>query len=68
MERVDRWVDDVDAAYQEATANGLVADAPEDRPYGMRDFAFDDPEGNRVTIGTSLADFEKSPGRGYEDT
>ena len=60
-------VDDVDAVYREVAANGLEADAPRDQPYGVRDFAFDDPAGNRITIGTALADFEESPGRSYDE-
>ncbi len=61
-------VDDVDQVYATLTERGLVAHGPPgDRPYGVRDFAFNDPDGNHLTLGTTLADFETAPGRTYDD-
>ena len=39
-------VDDVDAVYAEVTAKGIRPfAAPQDQPYGMRDFGLEDPNG-----------------------
>ena len=41
------WVDDVDAMHRRVTDAGVEADAPEDKPYGVRMLNVTDPEGNR---------------------
>ena len=40
------WVDDVDAMHRRVTDAGVEADAPEDKPYGVRMLNVTDPEGN----------------------
>ena len=60
-------VDDVDQEYKELTERGLVTDGPpENRPYGVRDFGFSDPDGNHLTLGTNLDGFERAQGRTYD--
>lgn len=57
-------VRDVDAAHAELTKRGLKPETPpEDRPYGVRDFAFTDPDGHRYVVATPLPDFDEAPGR-----
>lgn len=57
-------VEDVDAAWSELSARGLESEGPpEDRPYGVRDFALSDPDGHRLVFATALPGFEESPGR-----
>ncbi len=48
-------VDDVDAYHDAAVAAGLKAPAPQDKPWGLREFAVRSPEGHRITIGQSLS-------------
>lgn len=54
-------VEDVDALYAECRAAGLPSSgtprmAPlENRPWGMREFAFSDPNGNLVRVGQPIA-------------
>jgi catechol 2,3-dioxygenase-like lactoylglutathione lyase family enzyme len=43
-------VDDVDAFHAQLTAHGLKAPAPEDRPWGARQFSVQDPDGVTVTL------------------
>lgn len=51
------YVDDADALYAEWTrANvGGRLNAPEDTPYGLRELAHVDPDGNLLRIGSELA-------------
>ncbi len=45
----------VDACYQRAVDAGAKVVAPiADRVYGMRDFAIEDPDGNRVSLGEEI--------------
>jgi len=46
----------VDAYFSELKARSLDLSAPEDRPYGMRDFEVVDPDGNRLAFGEPTAD------------
>lgn len=40
------WVDDVDGYYQQLLKRGVdLAEAPQDRPWGMRTFHIEDPNG-----------------------
>ena len=53
-------VEDVDALYRQAQAAGMPdsgtprLDAVEDKPWGMREFAIIDPNGNLVRVGQAL--------------
>ena len=50
------FVTEVDALYEELASRGAHAlQPPGDRPYGMRDFDVDDPDGNRLTFGMGIA-------------
>lgn len=51
-------VTDADALYHQMTRTGIQLTAPEDKPWGMREFAFGDPNGTLVRIGQPM------PGRG----
>lgn len=45
-------VDDVDQFYQEISAKGaLVASAPSNKPWGLREFVLRTPDGHRITCG-----------------
>jgi uncharacterized glyoxalase superfamily protein PhnB len=49
-------VDDVDAHYKRALANGAKVDGPpEDRPYGQREYGARDLEGHRWWFATPLS-------------
>jgi hypothetical protein len=48
-------VADVDALYQEVVSTGLRVNAPEDRPWCMREFALGDPSGTLIRIGQSTS-------------
>jgi len=49
-------IDNVDDYYQRLTANGAIISVTlEDRVYGMRDFAVDDPDGNTLVFGQAIA-------------
>jgi len=49
------FVDDVEALFREFEAKGAaIRRAPENQPYGLRDFVVEDPEGHRVVFGTAL--------------
>jgi catechol 2,3-dioxygenase-like lactoylglutathione lyase family enzyme len=53
------YVDDADALYaewQRAAAGGRFYGAPEDTPYHLREFAYADPDGNLVRIGSEMKD------------
>ena len=57
-------VEDVDAVYDEVRERGLEPHGPpEDRPYGVRDFSFTDPDGHQFVVATALPDFQQSAGR-----
>lgn len=61
-------VGDVDRTYAALLERGLEADGPPaDRPYGVRDFGLQDPDGHHLVLGTPLAGFAASPGRTYEE-
>lgn len=50
------FVPDADALFDEFRARGVrIHRAPEDAPYGLRDFVIEDPDGHRVTFGHPLA-------------
>src|SRR5688572_4712778 len=53
-------VPDVDALYREMTSIGVRVNAPDDRPWGMREFALGDPNGTLVRIGQRLAEGQAS--------
>ena len=46
------WVNDADALYAEFSANGAeLVGAPQDQPYGMREFGVRDPDGHLLLFG-----------------
>ena len=48
-------VDDIDALYTEFMSRGaLVRIPPETKPWGMREFALQTPEGHRMTFGSTV--------------
>jgi uncharacterized glyoxalase superfamily protein PhnB len=48
-------VDDVGAWHREIAARGGAANAPpEDKPWGMREFAMRTPDGHRLMIGQAI--------------
>ena len=50
-----QWVQDVDSYYEEIVGRGAtVAAAPEDRPYGIREFCVRDINGVDVVFGQDL--------------
>ena len=52
---VNIFVTEVDALHDELESRGAtVLQPPGDRPYGMRDFDIDDPDGNRLTFGMGI--------------
>jgi uncharacterized glyoxalase superfamily protein PhnB len=49
---VNVFVTEVDALYQALRARGAhLLNEPKDRPYGMRDFDIEDPDGNHLCFG-----------------
>ncbi|QUS41317.1 VOC family protein [Tardiphaga alba] len=49
---VNIFVTEVDALCADMQSRGaVIIEPPGDRPYGMRDFDLDDPDGNRLTFG-----------------
>lgn len=49
-------VDDVDALYEELVGRGAKVTAPpEDKPWGMREFALRTPDGHRMTFGAGIS-------------
>jgi catechol 2,3-dioxygenase-like lactoylglutathione lyase family enzyme len=52
------YVDDADALHAEWTAAGAGGrlHAPEDTPYHLREFAYIDPDGNLLRIGSEMKD------------
>ena len=47
-------VDDADAHYREMQAQGLMADAPRDAPWGERFFHVTDPDGHELSFAELL--------------
>lgn len=46
------FCDEVDQYFREISLKGALTEiGPDDRPYGMRDFAIKDPDGNILTFG-----------------
>jgi uncharacterized glyoxalase superfamily protein PhnB len=53
----DLYVDDADALCEELRGRGAnIVREPESERYGLRDFAIEDPDGNRLVFGTPVAD------------
>jgi uncharacterized glyoxalase superfamily protein PhnB len=54
------YVDDADALWAEwqaaAPTGGRFLGAPEDTPYHLREFAYVDPDGNLLRIGSEMKD------------
>ncbi len=53
------YVDDADALYvewQAAASGGRFHGAPADTPYHLREFAYVDPDGNLLRIGSEMKD------------
>jgi catechol 2,3-dioxygenase-like lactoylglutathione lyase family enzyme len=53
------YVDDADALYAEwraAGAGGRFYGAPADTPYHLREFAYADPDGNLLRVGSEMKD------------
>ena len=48
------WVDDADAMYQEFVARGWSGGAPQDKPWGLREFTVRTPDGHRMCFGQHL--------------
>jgi len=49
------FCDEVDAYFETIKKNGAIVKlAPEDRPYGMRDFNVVDPDGNHLGFGCEI--------------
>ncbi|QKJ29367.1 VOC family protein [Mucilaginibacter mali] len=47
--------DGIDQYYQQIVSKGAIIEAPlADRPYGMRDCAINDPDGNTIVFGMAL--------------
>lgn len=52
---INIFVTEVDALYETFKAKGAhLLIAPGDRPYGLRDFSLNDPDGNRLTFGEGI--------------
>jgi uncharacterized glyoxalase superfamily protein PhnB len=48
-------VDDIDGLYAEFVSRGvLMRIPPETKPWGMREFALQTPDGHRMTFGSSV--------------
>jgi uncharacterized glyoxalase superfamily protein PhnB len=47
-------VSDVEALYRSVIRAGVSASEPEDKPWGMREFALSDPNGTLVRVGQAL--------------
>ena len=47
-------VEDVDGLFQELSGKGAVVRPPEDKPWGLREFAVRTPDGHRFTFGERL--------------
>lgn len=61
------FVTEVDALYAELKARGAqITQPPGDRPYGMRDFDLDDPDGNHLSFGMEVAAGKETAAAGRE--
>src|SRR5262245_41684226 len=47
-------VDDIDALYTEFVSRGASIRTPETKPWGMREFALQTPDGHRMTFGSAV--------------
>ena len=48
-------VDDVDALFDEVKRRGaLITSQPQDKPWGLREFALRTPDGHRITCGAMI--------------
>jgi catechol 2,3-dioxygenase-like lactoylglutathione lyase family enzyme len=57
------YVSDADKAHTEFIAQGVhIADQPENRFYGCRDFVIVDPDGHKIVIGQDLDAYRLGPG------
>ena len=54
-------VPQVDALHAEMVRAGVAAGRPEDKPWGMREFALSDPNGTLVRVGQPLSSPVTSP-------
>jgi catechol 2,3-dioxygenase-like lactoylglutathione lyase family enzyme len=49
------FCDEVDQYFEDISLKGAITEIiPGDRPYGMRDFAIKDPDGNIISFGRSI--------------
>ena len=50
------YVDGIDQYYEEIAAKGaLVTSAPQNKPWGLREFGLSTPDGHRITCGQPIA-------------
>ena len=49
-----QWVRDVDAYHRELRSRGVRVPEPADEPYGLREFAIEDPNGIRIVFGQDI--------------
>jgi len=50
------YVDGIDQYYEEIAAKGaLVTSAPQNKPWGLREFGLSTPDGHRITCGEPIA-------------
>lgn len=62
------YVDNVDALHEQLRDNGAdIVRAPENQPYGCRDFDIRDPDGHVLAFGQDLAADENGPGLASAD-
>jgi len=49
------YIDGLDRYYEEVAARGaIVTSAPEDKPWGLREFGMRTPDGHRITCGEPI--------------
>jgi uncharacterized glyoxalase superfamily protein PhnB len=49
------YIDGIDRYYEEIAAKGaLLTSAPQDKPWGLREFGMQTPDGHRITCGEPL--------------
>ena len=50
------YIDGIDQYYEEIAAKGaLVTSAPQNKPWGLREFGLSTPDGHRITCGQPIA-------------
>lgn len=50
------YADDVDALHDEFLGRGaLIAEAPKNKPHGMREFLVETPDGHRLMVGQDIS-------------